>query len=483
VTATIDGPHGGSTAPLAVSTEYTILKDKKWVRVDIKVKNTHAERKIKDVRYAHTFDPDDTKDDNGEYVTDLKRGFGSYETAPTETFQLVSATSRHHDAYENGTHRTVSSLYYSEDSRAKATFGWSGPAPEHGVGDWAFTEYINHLGVSDLYLPRGAHTTADSWIGIVFKFGNLKPGKEKRGFFFMLFNETNMDAAVAELHEYSKPRGTCDKITCSSFCKVTREGDDLPVACELSDCTVDECCTDAQTCEGYNCKPSFILKMDPAKHKCVGANCRDTDNEQCCDKECSELDEDLCAEATAETRESNPCIYIESAGTCADDCKNFKTEAECHGNRTLLGAEIHYCYFAKDAAVHDGKCKAKDTCQGFFDDRKQTCSGDTVPKAHLPSFCATHTCVNTDCCGARPACKESDCEEGHFIKHNAALVKCGLTVCSDAECCDDVSAVTVDDIYRLRNATKEAGGIIDHIKSDTEKAKDRLARATLGGHD
>jgi hypothetical protein len=111
------------------------------------------------VQYMRSFDPDNTVDFNGSNITTNTIG-GQYAT---DKYDLVTATSLPGDGYNDLTGKQVTAFYYSTDSRASVyTGGFSNTNP---------------YDYSDLNQPTAYAQNADSAIGIVFKGGDLAPGK------------------------------------------------------------------------------------------------------------------------------------------------------------------------------------------------------------------------------------------------------------------------------------------------------------------
>jgi len=195
-TANVDGN-------LEVVQDVTLGLNAKFFKNVIMLKNT-GNSTLTDVRYMRSVDPDNTVDQDGSYRTKQKL----VATFARDGYAAVSASSAPFDGYywDSGSQQALV-MYYSDDPRAKASFGTENFSPNSTYDPRVY----------DTPAGRGDQLSVDSWISIAFDVGGLGPGQVTNVTYFTALDSRPIVEVVAEVKKAAIPVLTLNKMKCCSL--------------------------------------------------------------------------------------------------------------------------------------------------------------------------------------------------------------------------------------------------------------------------
>mmetsp|Transcript_58452 Transcript_58452/g.153017 ORF Transcript_58452/g.153017 Transcript_58452/m.153017 type:complete len:3030 (+) Transcript_58452:146-9235(+) len=188
---------------LRVVQDISLGVNDKYFKNVITLKNVGG-ASLSNVRFMRSHDPDNTVDQGGSYQTNQKLE----ATVGRDGYAAVSATSQAFDTYysRSGGKQAIV-MYYSDDPRAKATFGLGGLRPSD----------IYDPRVYDAPANRGETISTDAYISICFDVGTLAPGTETTMTYYTALDSRPISEVVAEVIAAAKPVLTLTEMKCCAL--------------------------------------------------------------------------------------------------------------------------------------------------------------------------------------------------------------------------------------------------------------------------
>ena len=193
--------YSGIKSDLKVQQEVSLKLDNKFFNNTVTLTNTSGST-INNVYFARSFDPDNTKDQNGEYTTiqKIEQTIDAGDSA-----NVVSATSSEGDAYDDligdSDGDTAKIIYYSTNSSTKVGY------------DTGSNQFFGGASISNMLayadaLDKNDTQTKDGGIGIIFEAGNIAAGESNSFSYLTSLDNRNVATILQELEVAADPEPT-----------------------------------------------------------------------------------------------------------------------------------------------------------------------------------------------------------------------------------------------------------------------------------
>lgn len=179
---------------LKVEQLITLGVEKKYFDNQVTLTNVGSST-LNNVAFVRSFDPDNTVDIGGSYVTTQKI---EQRVSEGDAATVVSATSQAGDAYSTRAGEAQSKIiYYSTDERSNV-----------GFGSAFFGGTITNMLSTAAGQTKGATTTGDIGMGIILSAGTLATGSSATFNYFTSLDNRDMSVILTELEAAAKPTVT-----------------------------------------------------------------------------------------------------------------------------------------------------------------------------------------------------------------------------------------------------------------------------------
>lgn len=176
---------------LKVEQLITLGVEKKYFDNQVTLTNVGSST-LNNVAFVRSFDPDNTVDIGGSYVTTQKI---EQRVSEGDAATVVSATSQAGDAYSTRAGGAQSKIiYYSTDERSNV-----------GFGSAFFGGTITNMLTTAAGQTKGATTTGDIGMGIILSAGTLATGSSATFNYFTSLDNRDMSVILSELEAAAKP--------------------------------------------------------------------------------------------------------------------------------------------------------------------------------------------------------------------------------------------------------------------------------------
>lgn len=176
---------------LKVEQLITLGVEKKYFDNQVTLTNVGSST-LNNVAFVRSFDPDNTVDIGGSYVTTQKI---EQRVSEGDTATVVSATSQAGDAYSTRAGGAQSKIiYYSTDERSNV-----------GFGSAFFGGTITDMLTTAAAQAKGATATGDIGLGIILSAGTLATGNSATFNYFTSLDNRDMSVILSELEAAAKP--------------------------------------------------------------------------------------------------------------------------------------------------------------------------------------------------------------------------------------------------------------------------------------
>lgn len=182
--------YGNLNDELSITQDVTFKVNDTYFLNTVTLKNI-GEENIDSVRYARSFDPDNTKDQSGQYTTHNEVLF-THEAGDGKAVVLADTSPYDNDPVYLATGSRSPIVYYSSSPSARVSISNSGGYD--GVDPYDVDLY-------DSADDKGTFTDSDIEINIAFDVGTLAPGQTKTVSFYTSLDSRDFDEVLDDIIE------------------------------------------------------------------------------------------------------------------------------------------------------------------------------------------------------------------------------------------------------------------------------------------